>query len=260
MDFVKHNSIAWDNESKVSNEWTSPVAVDVINKAKRGDWNILLTPTKSVPKEWFGDIKGKDILCLASGGGQQGPILAAAGGRVTVFDNSQEQLKSDELVAKRDELNIKTVQGDMRDLKCFDDETFDIIVHPVSNCFVDNVLKVWSESYRVLKKNGVLLAGVVNPVNYIFDYKKAEEGVFELKNKIPYSDLESFTEEEKQEFINKKEPFEFGHSLEDLIKGQLDAGFIITGFYEDNNGGKQPLDNYIDEYFATCAMKFEIGG
>ena len=40
-----------------------------------------------MPADWFGDLAGAPVLCLASGGGQQGPLLAAAGARVTVFDN-----------------------------------------------------------------------------------------------------------------------------------------------------------------------------
>ena len=90
-------------------------------------------------------------MCLASGGGQQGPILAAAGADVTVFDNSPRQLEQDRYVADRDGLHLQTVEGDMRDLSCFPDESFDLIVHPVSNVFVPDVKPVWREAYRVLK-------------------------------------------------------------------------------------------------------------
>ena len=69
-----------------------------------------------MPVDWLGDVKGKRILCLASGGGQQGPILAAAGARVTVFDNSPAQFEKDRIVAERDGLQIVTELGDMRDL------------------------------------------------------------------------------------------------------------------------------------------------
>lgn len=56
--------------------------------------------TKSIPKNWFPTLEGLKILCLASGGGQQGPILAAAGADVTVVDISQKQLEQDIYVAK----------------------------------------------------------------------------------------------------------------------------------------------------------------
>ena len=75
------------------------------------------------------------MLCLASGGGQQGPILAAAGAEVTVFDASEKQLAQDRLVAEREGLSLTTVQGDMADLSCFDDESFDFIFHPLLQLF-----------------------------------------------------------------------------------------------------------------------------
>lgn len=255
MDFVKHNSIAWDNEVKEGNEWTKAVSSDIIDKARKGDWGLLLTPTKFVPMNWFGDLKGKNVLCLASGGGQQAPILSAVGANVTVFDNSIEQLNRDKMVSERDGLKIRVVQGDMRNLDCFENDEFDLIFHPISNLFVDNISIVWKECSRVLKNNGRLLSGFTNPVNYIFDFKKLEQGILEVTNSIPYSDLKSFSIEEIQMFIDKSIPFEFGHSLEEQVKGQIDAGFVITGFFEDNYGGKSILDKYINTYIATCAVK-----
>ena len=71
MDVVKHNSLAWDAAVERSNGWTVPVSSEIVAAARRGDWNVILTPSKPVPREWFGEIKGKEILCLASGGGQQ---------------------------------------------------------------------------------------------------------------------------------------------------------------------------------------------
>ena len=145
MDYVKQNSKAWDNEVKEGNQWTREVSKEIIEKAKKGAWEIFLTPTRKVPLEWFGDIKSKKILCLASGGGQQAPILSAIGGKVTVFDNSIEQLNKDKMVAERENLEITFVQGDMRDLSCFTNDEFDLIVHPISNLFVDDILVVWRE-------------------------------------------------------------------------------------------------------------------
>ncbi|MGD9677625.1 MAG: class I SAM-dependent methyltransferase [Vulcanibacillus sp.] len=255
MDYVKYNSKAWDNEVKIGNEWTKPVSSETIEAAKNGEWEIVLTPTKVVPKDWFGDLLNKKVLCLASGGGQQGPVLAAAGANVTVFDNSIEQLKSEEYVAKRDGLKIRTIQGDMRDLSCFKNEEFDLIVHPVSNIFVDNIILVWNEASRVLKKGGRLLSGIANPLLFIFDYNQLRRGIFEVMHSIPYSDLTSITTEELNKYINSNEPISFGHSLEDQIKGQLDAGFVLTGFYEDDHGGISPLDKYIKTFIATCAVK-----
>src|SRR5487761_2529110 len=94
MDIVAHNSAAWDRQVETGNIWTIPATPEAIAAARRGEWSVLLTETRPVPREWFPDLAGRDVLCLASGGGQQGPILAAAfaGARVTVFDNSPRQL------------------------------------------------------------------------------------------------------------------------------------------------------------------------
>lgn len=81
MDILKHNSMAWDNEVKNKNKWTIPVTPDEVENAKNGEYTLLLTPTKPVPKEWTSNLKEKNVLCLASGGGQQGPIFAALGAK-----------------------------------------------------------------------------------------------------------------------------------------------------------------------------------
>ena len=87
-DILTYNRRAWDRQVERGNPWTVPVTAEEVARARTGDWRIVLTPTKPVPADWFLPLDGLDVLCLASGGGQQGPILAAAGANVTVFDNS----------------------------------------------------------------------------------------------------------------------------------------------------------------------------
>lgn len=255
MTYKTHNKKAWDHLINQGNVWTKPVSKEEVEKAKRGEWSIVLTPKKKVPRDWFPkDMNNLEILCLASGGGQQGPILAATNASVTVLDYNEHQLEQDRLVAKRDGLTIKTVQGDMCHLDMFEDASFDLIVHPWSNVFVEHVQEVWKEAYRVLKPNGELLSGFGNPLEFIFDLEKMNEGKLEVRHRIPYSDLTSLTEEERKRLIyDQNEPICFGHSLEDQIGGQIKAGFVITGFYEDVNGGV--LDPYIKTGIATKAKK-----
>jgi len=199
-------------------------------------------------------LKDKKVLCLASGGGQQGPIMAATGADVTVFDNSQSQLEQDLLVAKRDGLTIKTVQGDMKDLSIFEDATFDLIVHPWSNVYIDDVLPVWKEAFRVMKKGGILISGFGNPVEYIFDLKALNKGEFVVRHQLPYSDLTSISEQELKELVlDEGEGVAFGHTLEDQIAGQINAGFLIGGFIEDKSGSA--LDAYMNSSIATKAIK-----
>ena len=260
MDIRAHNRAAWDKRVVEGNRWTLPVSPEVIAAARRGDWGILLTPTIPVPRDWFAKLEGAQVLCLASGGGQQGPILAAVGANVTVFDNSPGQLGQDRLVAEREGLEIRTVEGDMRDLSVFADNSFDLIFHPVSNLFVPDIRPVWAEAYRVLRPGGALLAGFVNPVIYLFDDDHIQEsGVLQVRYALPYSDLESLSEAQKQERIAKGQEFEFGHSLDDQIGGQLDAGFLLAGFYEDvfSQDLNDPLSKYAPCFIATRAIKPE---
>lgn len=116
MNIQEYNSRAWDKAVDEADEWTLPVSNEIIERARKGDWSIVLTPEKAVPRDWFGEVAGKKILCLASGGGQQAPILAAAGAVVTCFDNSAKQLEQDRLVATREGLEIRLEQGDAAEL------------------------------------------------------------------------------------------------------------------------------------------------
>ena len=102
MDIREYNRKAWNKEVERENEWTIPVSAEEVAEARAGRWRIVLTPTIPVPASWHPELAGADVLCLASGGGQQGPILAAAGANVTVFDNSPRQLAQDRFVAERD--------------------------------------------------------------------------------------------------------------------------------------------------------------
>ena len=249
-----YNRLAWDKAVERESRWTMPVGPEIVAAARRGEWEIVLTPTKAAPSAWFPPLAGAAVLCLASGGGQQGPILAAAGADVTVFDNSPQQLAQDRYVARRDHLHLATVEGDMRDLAVFADRTFDLIVHPVSNVFVPEVRPVWREAFRVLRPGGVLLAGFCNPIMYLFDQELADDGILQVRHKLPYSDLVSLTDEERQNYIDDQQPLEFGHTLEDQIGGQTDAGFVITGFYEDIWPGVK-LNEYTPTYIATRAIK-----
>ena len=159
-------------------------------------------------------------------------------------------------MAEREGFTIPTIQGDMADLSIFADGTFDLILHPCSNLFVPAVRPVWQECYRVLRSGGLLLSGFCNPVTYIFDQKLVDEDILEIRHQLPYSDLTSLTAEEWQQYIDDEQPLEFSHTLEDQIGGQLDAGFVLTGFYEDRWEGRV-LDSYMPTFMATRAQKLD---
>jgi SAM-dependent methyltransferase len=255
VDVLLYNRDAWDKEVGNQNVWTVPVDSDRVMRARQGEWSVVLTPRRPVPREWFPDLEGATVLCLASGGGQQGPLLAAAGARVVVFDNSARQLGQDRLVAERDGLDIETIQGDMADLSCFGDEGFDLVFHPCSNCFSETIRPVWCECFRVLRPGGTLLAGFANPLLFCFDREKEAHGVLELKYPVPYSDVTSLRDDERARLLEPGEPLCFGHSLEDQIGGQLEAGFVLTALYEDVHLEGDMAAPYFPGFLATRALR-----
>jgi len=255
MDIRSYNREAWNREVEGGESpWTKPFDSEIITKARNGEFSIVLTENIPVPHRWFPPLKGADVLCLASGGGQQGPVLAALGANVTVFDNSPAQLKQDQLVAEREALTLRTVEGDAADLSMFADKSFDLVFNPCSTVFMADVRVVWKECARVLGTDGILMTGSMNPVHYIFDLFKADEGMLEVAHAIPYADVTSLSEEGLKEYTDRGLPLEFGHSLTDLLGGQLDAGFVITDIYEDYMLDS-PLHNYHPSYIATRAIK-----
>ncbi|MGG0301821.1 class I SAM-dependent methyltransferase [Bacillus albus] len=259
MDTTQQNSNAWDKKVEEGSRYTQPVSSEVIERSKSGEWEITVTTEKSVPRDWFPkSLDGLKILCLASGGGQQAPILAAAGADVTVTDISRKQLEQDKKVAERDGLTLKTVQGDMSDLSDFEDEYFDIVVNPVSNLFVKDVHLVWNEVSRVLKNRGILISGFTNPLLWIFDDYQEQKGILDVKHSIPSSTLDYLPENEVQDYVNSNQTIEYAHTLEDQIQGQVEAGLVITGFFEDDFGGTRILDKYIKTFIATRAVKLKL--
>jgi SAM-dependent methyltransferase len=256
MDVFAHNRDAWNRMAAKGNRWTVPVSAEDVARARAGDWSVLLTPRKAVPRAWFGELKGKRVLALASGGGQQGPLFAAAGASVTVLDASPSQLARDREVAARDGLALDAVEGDMADLSRFPDASFDLIFHPCSNCFAPDIRPVWRECARVLKQGGRLLAGFCQPVLFLGDEKADERGEVHVKYRIPHSDVRDLDAAERLAKLAQGEPLSFGHTLQDQLGGQLDAGLVLQGFYEDSwEPGVSAISDRIPCFAATLALK-----
>jgi SAM-dependent methyltransferase len=254
FDAVAHNRAAWDREVGSGNEWTLPVGPGVIARARAGEWSVVLIGYQPVPRDWFpADLRGASVLCLASGGGQQGPVLAAAGADVTVFDNSPRQLDRDEEVAAREGLALRTVLGDMRNLSTFPDASFDVILNPVSNVFCPELAPVWRESFRVLRPGGTLLVGFMNPDIFIFDVTAlAEREEFVVRHPLPFSTLALPAAERARAYGDG--PIEYSHSLTGQIGGQLAAGFILTHLVEAPHHADATA-RYMPGYIATRAIK-----
>ena len=256
FDSFSHNRSAWNTLVAEGNEWTLPSTPEQVARARQGDWQVLLTPERAVPHAWFGTanglLSGKRILGLASGGGQQCPLFSAAGADVTVFDASDAQLAQDRMVALREGLRLKTVQGNMLDLSAFASDQFDIVFNPCSVCFVDDVRPVWREAARVLKPGGALLSGWVNPWFYLFDEQALDAGRLEVKNKLPFNDLQT----DRADAIRAQGiAVEYSHTLDDLIGGQLAAGLVLADMFEASWDAWAPLNDHVKPLMATRAIK-----
>lgn len=230
-------------------EWGRPISHEQFAAACEGSWSMLLTPTKPVPREWYPDLKGKRVLGLASGGGQQMPIFAALGAECTVLDYSRRQIQSELEVAQREGYAIRALQEDMTKPLPFADGEFDLIFHPVSNCYIEDVSHVWRECHRILKKGGRLLAGLDNGFNYLFDEKDERE----IRYRLPFNPLKD------RELLSVLERdhsgIQFSHTLEEQIRGQLVAGFTLLDLYEDTNGEGFLHEHGVPTFWATLAEK-----
>lgn len=229
-------------------EWGRPISHQQFLDAQHGKWDVLLTPTHPVPHEWIGQLHGKKILGLASGGGQQMPVFSALGAACTVLDYSPKQIQSEHLVAQREGYSITAIEGDMTKRLPFEDEAFDLVFHPVSNCYIKNVQHVFNEAFRVLRHGGILLCGLSNEVNYFVD--EDEERITWKMPFDPTVDTSAKTYLEKLDC-----GMQFSHTLEEQIGGQLKAGFTLVDLYEDTNGEGRLHEMNIKTYLATKAVK-----
>ena len=230
-------------------EWGTPISHENYIKAVNGECNVLLTPTKFVPKNWFPELKNKKLLGLACGGGQQMPVFTALGADCTVLDYSDGQLNNEKFVAEREGYKINIVKADMSKKLPFDNDSFDIIFHPVSNCYIEDVYHLWNECYRILKKGGTLLAGMDNGLNYLFDDIAKS---LEIVNKLPFNPLKN--EEQLKQLEKSNDGIQFSHTMEEQIGGQIKAGFLLKDLYEDYDSIGL-LKDYIPTYIATMAIK-----
>lgn len=248
MEYQDINAQVIDRWVEEGWEWGVPISHEAYAAALAGQWDVVLTPTKPVPHSWFGDLRGKKVLGLASGGGQQMPIFAALGSDCTVLDYSPRQLESERMVAQREGYDIRIIRADMTKPLPFHDEEFDLIFHPVSNCYVEKVEPIFRECFRILKHSGVLLCGLGNEVNYLVD-----ENETIITNDMPFNPL--IKEKYRKQLEAEDCGMQFSHNAEEQIGGQLKAGFILTDLFSDTNSEGRLHKMNIECYYATRAIK-----
>ena len=215
MDYQDINAKTIDRWVREGWEWGRPIDHETYLAARAGRWDVLLTPTKPVPHAWFGDLAGKKVLGLASGGGQQMPIFAALGARCTVLDYSEEQLNSERLVARREGYDMEIVRGDMTKPLPFPDGSFDLIFHFV---------------------------------NYLVD-----ESETAIVNQLPFDPVAN--EDQRRQLEQTDSGMQFSHTLEEQINGQLEAGFTLLALYEDTNGEGRLHELNVPTFLAMLSRK-----
>jgi len=254
MNYTDLNSKAIDRWVENGWEWSVPISHEEFLRAKQGDWSVVLTPCIPVPRDWFLPFESCKLLGLACGGGQQMPVFAALGARCTVLDYSDCQLQKERDVAAREGYEIDIVKADMTLPLPFEKDAFDLIFHPVSNCYIENVQHVWDECYRILRPGGVLLSGFDNGINFLFE---EDEDPLRVAIKLPYNPLKMSGQERQLELEKNEGTFQFSHTMEEQVGGQLKAGFLLTGLYEDRDppGEMEQISDHIPIYAATRAVK-----
>ena len=254
-EIAKKNQEFWKQNAERQDIYTRPwLDLDpvIVKKFASQEIDYLPEPYSYIyPNNIFKNIAGKDILCLASGGGQQSVIFGLLGANVTVFDLTDEQLEGDRKAASHHGYDITSIQGDMRDLSGFPDNTFDMVYQAISLCYVPSLLEVYQQVSRVLKPGGIYRVGHGNPV---FWY--VEEDSWDGKGYRISSPIEGTTEDDG---------VQFRHDFSERFNSLVDSGFVIKSIHLDPRhlvkepvgepGSYEHMDFYVHAMFAIVAEK-----
>jgi 2-polyprenyl-3-methyl-5-hydroxy-6-metoxy-1,4-benzoquinol methylase len=211
------------------------------------------------PQGRLGDVAGKDVLCLAGGGGQQSVAFALLGANVTVVDISEAQLHRDQEAAAHYNLKLNLFQGDMRDLSRFGEDSYDIVWQPYSLNFVPDARVVFHEVARVLRVEGMYYFNCANPFVIGLGGKDWNRDGYALK--LPYVDGAEITHEDESWIYRGeaphepiKKPKEYRHTLGTLLNGLIERGFLILNVSEQNFGTPNPgAEPGTPEHFTSVA-------
>ena len=225
---LHHNARAWDRLADSQASLTRP-AVD----AAFTDPRTWLGSGGTAGRSWLPDrLDGLEVLCLAAGGGKHGPLYAAAGARVTVVDLSSSMLDLDRQVARERRIDMEILQGSMDDLSMLAAARYDLVIHPVSTCYLPDVDRVFIEVARVVKPGGRYVSQHKSPVSLQAAVEPGVGGRYELVHPqtggepLPPQPSSRLRETGTQEFI---------HSLTSLLGGICAAGFTIEDVCEPDH-------------------------
>jgi len=193
------------------------------------------------PHGKLGDVAGKEVLCLAGGGGQQSIAFALLGANVTVVDLSEEQLQRDADAATRYNLKLNLLHKDMRDLSSLSEISFDVVYHPYSLNFVPDVPGVFRQVARVLRTGGIYHFNCANPA--FMGIRGSDWTGRGYLIALPYIDGGEIVYPDEGWVFRGKPPNqsiplckEYRHTIATLVKGLIEYGFVITDLTEENFG------------------------
>jgi SAM-dependent methyltransferase len=219
MTSISHNQNAWNKMAMSQHRLTRPCTdADLKN------------PLASVDSlGWLGEsIAGQNVLCLAAGGGRHGPIYCAAGANVTVVDLSPVMLEMDKKEAQKRSMNIRTICTSMENLSMLDPASFDLVIHPVSTCYVPDVQPVFQAIARVSKPNALYISQHKQPASLQVLARPNEHG-FHIRHQYYRTDR---LPDEADSLVREAGTHEYLHRWEQIIGGICRAGFVIEDLVE----------------------------
>lgn len=225
----QHNEKAWDDLVREGTAFANPAQPEDFREPEK-----IINPFGWLPAR----LSGLRVLCLAAGGGRHGPVFAAQGAVVSVFDISEEMLRLDEEVARRERVTLTTVKGDMTDLSNFGDAVFDIVLQPVSSCYVDSLEGMYSEVARVMKAGGTYVSQHKQPISLQASIVPGTGGRYHIEEPYYRSGTLPQVEGSEHREVGTRE---YLHRLEDLLGGMCRAGFAIEDLKEPRHGDPNAL-------------------
>lgn len=245
-----HNRLAWNQMASSGHVLTRPASEEELQR-----------PLQTVDAiGWLGEsIRGWNVLCLAAGGGRHGPLYAAAGARVTVVDLSPAMLEVDRQIAKKRQLSIRTIETSMDNLQCFESGEFDLVIHPVSTCYLPSLRVLFPEVARVTRGGGIYVSQHKQPVNL-----QASLQTFTGQYVIEHAYYDSSPVAPAVQPSRLREPNtrEFAHSWTEILAGICRSGFSIVDVTEPKHAQADGLPgsfghrcHYIPPYIRLKAIR-----
>lgn len=219
----------------------------------------VVDPAGWLPKS----IHGWKVLCLAAGGGRQSVLYAAAGAEVTVVDISSGMLELDRQAAAKHSFNLRLLQTSMEDLSMLPAAHFDLVIHPVSTCYVREIVPVYQQVARVLRENGLYVSQHKTPAN-LQATLDATGGHYRLEH--AYYDKSPVTPATAPNRLREPGTMEFVHRWEELLGGLCRTGFVIEDVVEPFHSRPEEMPgqfghrcHYIAPYIRIKARRRGVG-